>query len=114
MKFQMRCPHCNSVWKRKKEWIGSLQQCPVCNTEIVIQKPDPPAPRLTPVSAGPVINPPDVALPVAGIVFLYLFMIIPCTGLFTFIVCVILYFCWAASQPEKARILIKPHSDSWL
>lgn len=34
-------------------------------------------------------------------------MIIPCTGLFTFIVCVILYFCWAASQPEKARILIK-------
>ena len=107
MKFQMRCPHCNSVMEAEEEWIGQSAQCPVCNTEIVIQKPDPPAPRLTPVSAGPVINPPDVALPVAGIVFLYLFMIIPCTGLFTFIVCVILYFCWAASQPEKARILIK-------
>ncbi len=107
MKFQMRCPHCNSVMEAEEEWIGQSAQCPVCNTEIVIQKPDPPAPRLTPVSAGPAINPPDVALPVAGIVFLYLFMIIPCTGLFTFIVCVILYFCWAASQPEKARILIK-------
>ena len=69
MKFQMRCPHCNSVMEAEEEWIGQSAQCPVCNTEIVIQKPDPPAPRLTPVSAGPAINPPDVALPVAGLVF---------------------------------------------
>ena len=51
MKFQMRCPHCNSVMEAEEEWIGQSAQCPVCNTEIVIQKPDPPAPRLTPVSA---------------------------------------------------------------
>ena len=106
-RVQIRCPHCNSLMEAEEEWVGQAAQCPVCNTEIVIQKPEAPAPRLTPVSAEPVISPPDVALPVAGIVFLYLFMIIPCTGLFTFIVCVILYFCRAASQPEKARILIK-------
>ena len=44
MKFQMRCPHCNSVMEAEEEWIGQSAQCPVCNTEIVIQKPDPPAP----------------------------------------------------------------------
>lgn len=107
MKFQMKCPHCNSAMEAEEEWIGQAAQCPVCDTEIVIQKNEAPVPRLTPVSTGPAVNPPNVALPVAGIVFLYLFMIIPCTGLFTFIICVILYFCWAASQPEKARILIR-------
>ncbi len=110
MKFRMKCPHCNSLMEAEEEWIGQTTQCPLCSTEIVIQKTElshEPEHGGTPVSSAPAVSSPPAGLSTAEIVFLYLFMIIPCTGLFTLIACVVLYFCWTASQPEKTRILIR-------
>ena len=91
----------------EEEWIGQTAPCPVCRMEIVIQKNENlPETGRTPVSADSRGEGASV-LPVAGIVFLYLFMLIPGLGFLTFIFCTVLYFSWNVRYPEKARNLIR-------
>ena len=106
VKFHMRCPYCGNRMEAEEEWIGHAAPCPICRTEIVIRKNDDASGAQRPPSS-PLPERAADALPVAGIVFLYLFMLIPGLGFLTFISCTILYFCWNVRQPEKAGKLIR-------
>lgn len=104
----MRCPQCGNRMEAEEEWIGQAAACPICRMEIVIQKNEetPAELRSATVSAESGGGNAPV-LPVAGIVLLYLFMLIPGLGFLTFIFSTILYFLWSARWPEKARNLIR-------
>ena len=107
VKFRMRCPHCGNRMETEEEWIGESATCPICRSEIVIQKNSAPPAQAPASSSKAQTDSISASLPVAGIVLLYLFMLIPFLGILTFFFCVLLSFIQYPRCPEKARKLLK-------
>ena len=107
VKFHMTCPHCGNRMETEEEWIGESAKCPICRTEIVIQKNNRPSTQPPPSSSAASAESVSATLPVAGIVFLYLFMLIPFVGILTFFSCVILSFIQFPRHPEKTKKLLR-------
>jgi antitoxin component YwqK of YwqJK toxin-antitoxin module len=41
MPFEAKCPHCKAEFQAEADWEGLLAECPSCNQEITITKPEP-------------------------------------------------------------------------
>ena len=43
MKFIVKCPHCDNPFTVEENWAGQITSCPVCNHQVRVPQPPPPA-----------------------------------------------------------------------
>ena len=43
MKFIVKCPHCENPFTVEENWAGQITSCPVCNHQVRVPQPPPPA-----------------------------------------------------------------------